>query len=101
MINAVINTVEKVCNVFCWADPRRSMLIFLVLLAIAIVASNYLFRGIGIIFCMHRLYKGANFYKLKHYHNNRKLAIYCLRYIINKSFPQLLPNKAKRIDSMD
>ena len=100
MINAVINTVEKICNVFSWADPRRSMVIFIILVVIAGLASNYLFRGIGIVFCLYRLHKGLNFYKMKHYRNNRKLAIYSLRYIINKSFPHLLPNKAKRIDSM-
>jgi fatty-acid desaturase len=97
MINAVINTVEKVCNVLSWADPRRSLVIFLLLVLIACVASSYLFRGIGIVFCLHRLWKGESFYRIKHYNNNRKLAIYALRYIVNKAFPHLLPNKAKRI----
>jgi hypothetical protein len=101
MINAVINTVEKVCNVFSWADRRRSFVVFMLLVLIASVASNYLFRGIGIVFCLHRLVKGANFYRLKHYNNNRKLAIYSLRYVVNKSFPHLLPNRARKIDSTD
>lgn len=97
MINAVINTVEKVCNVLSWADPRRSLVVFLLLVLIACVASSYLFRGIGIIFCLHRLWKGESFYRIKHYNNNRKLAIYGLRYIVNKAFYHLLPNKGKRI----
>lgn len=65
------------------------------------MANNYLFRGIGVIFCIHRLVKGINFYRIKHYNNNRKLAIYCLRYIINKSFYYLLPGKEKKIETKD
>lgn len=95
MISAVINIVEKICNILSWADPRRSIIIFGILIFISIVANNYIFRGIGTIFCIHRLYKGKLFYTVKHYNNNRKLAIYCLRYILNKSFISLLPNKTK------
>jgi hypothetical protein len=101
MINAVINTVEKICNVFSWADPRRSIIIFLLLILISSIASSYLFRGIGIVFCLHRLWKGKGFYRFKHYNNNRKLAIYCLRYILNKTFASLLPNKARKIETVD
>lgn len=100
MISAVINTVEKVCNVLSWADPRRSLFVFLTLVLIACVASTYLIRAIAIIFCLHRLWKGENFYRLKHYHSNRRLAIYSLRYIVNKAFPHLLPNRARRIETI-
>lgn len=97
MINAVVSTVEKVCNVFSWADPRRSLVFFLLLVLLVSVASGYLLRGIGVVFCIHRLYKGNSFYRVKHYHNNRKLAIYALRYVVNKVFPHLLPSKGAKI----
>lgn len=101
MINAVINTVEKFCNAFSWADPRRSIFIFAALILISYVANIYLIRGIGTIFCIHRLVKGKTFYALKHYKNNRKMAIFSLRYIINKSFTELLPQKGKKIETTD
>ena len=97
MITAVINTLEKVFNIFSWADYRKSVIILVLLIFISNVANNYILRTIGVIFCIHRLVKGVSFYKIKHYNNNRKLAIYSLRYIINKSFPTLLPNKLKKI----
>lgn len=80
----------------CWADPRRSIIVFCILLFAANVASTYIFQAIGTIFCLHRLYKGHSFYKSKHYTNNRKLAVYCLRYIINLNFSTLL-GKDKKI----
>lgn len=95
MISAVINTVEKVCNVFSWADPRRTIIIFGLLFLISNVANIYLLRAIGCLFCTHRLVKGLNFYEIKHYTNNRKLATYSLRYIINKEFSYLLPKDKK------
>ena len=101
MINAVVSTVEKVCNMLVWADPRRSIFLFALLVFVSNVASNYLFRAIGIVFCLHRLWKGRNFYRLKHYNNNRKLAIYCLRYIVNKCFSSLLPNRTRKIETVD
>lgn len=97
MISAVINTLQKIFNVLCWADPRRSVIIFGILLFVSIVASTYIFQIIGTIFCVHRLYKGITFYKSKHYANNRKLAVYCLRYIINGQFSSIIGNKEKKI----
>jgi len=100
MISAAINTIEKICNVFSWADPRRTIIIFSLLFFISNVANVNLLRLIGFFFCTHRLVKGLNFYTIKHYSNNRKLAVYCLRYVINKEFKSLLP-KEETIATID
>jgi hypothetical protein len=101
MISAAINTIEKIFNVFSWADPRRTVIIFSLLFFISNVANVNLLRLIGCLFCTHRLVKGLNFYKVKHYTNNRKLAVYCLRYVINREFKSLLPNKYDQIATID
>lgn len=98
MISAVINTLEKVFNVLCWADSKRSIIVFAILIFVANVANTYIFQFIGTVFCVHRLYKGYGFYHHKHYTNNRKLAVYSLRYIMNEIFSYLL-GKEKTISS--
>jgi hypothetical protein len=100
MISAVVNTLEKVFNILSWADRRRSIIIFCILFFIANVANTYIFQIIGTIFCIHRLYKGIKFYEKRHYFNNRKLAVYCLRYILNKKFSQLIPASKKVIETV-
>ena len=100
MISAVINTLEKIFNVICWADPKRSVIIFGILLFVVTVAQPWIFQLIGTIFCIHRLVKGKIFYEHRHYVSNRKLAVYSLRYIMNLHFPTLIPTKDKKISSV-
>lgn len=92
MISGVVNTIEKISNMFLWVDGKRTTLLLFILVIFSGVTSDYLLRLLGSIFCVHRLYKGLNFYKFKHYPRNRKIAIYTLRYIINRHFPYLIPN---------
>lgn len=87
-------------NVLCWADPRRSIIVFVILLLVANVASTYIFQFIGTVFCVHRLFKGYGFYHHKHYRNNRKLTVFALRFIINQNFTLIL-GKDKKISSTD
>ena len=96
-VSASINSIEKLLNVICWADPRRSILVFVNLLLLVTVTEAYILQIIGSIFCIHRFVKGPVFYERKHYSSNRKLAVYCLRYIINSHFTNLVPNNEKRI----
>ena len=97
MISAVINTLEKIFNIICWADPKRSAIIFGILLFIVTVAQPWIFQLIGTIFCIHRIVKGLNFYEKKHYASNRKLATFSLRYIMNLDFSVMIPGKEKKI----
>ena len=100
MISAVINSLEKIFNMLVWADSKRSIYIFMILLFVVLVAEPYIFQIIGTIFCIHRLFKGLNFYEKKHYSSNRKLAVYCLRYIMNLHFSALITNKDKKIKTI-
>ena len=86
MISGIVNTIEKICNMFLWIDTKRSSLLLFLLVLFSGVASDFLLRLIGSIFCIHRLYKGMNFYRFKHYPRNKKVALYTLRYIMNKHF---------------
>ena len=90
IISGVVNSVEKCCNIFLWIDTKRSLLFLMILLIFSGIANDFLVRIIGVIFCVHRLYKGMNFYKLKHYSRNRKVAVFTLRYIIKKHFSNLV-----------
>jgi len=101
MVSAVINSIEKILNVICWADPRRSIWVFGILIFLVTVAEAYIFQIIGTIFCIHRFVKGPLFYDRKHYSSNRKLAVYCLRYIINTHFTNLIPHNEKRIHTIN
>lgn len=98
---AVACSVEKVFNVICWADPRRSVWVFSILILLVTVAEAYIFQIIGTIFCIHRFVKGPLFYQRKHYSSNRRLAVYCLRYIINTHFTYLVPDNKKRINTVN
>jgi hypothetical protein len=75
---------------FMWIDGKRTSLLLFLLIIFSGVTSDFLIRLIGSIFCIHRLYKGMNFYKLKHYKRNRKMAVFTLRYVINKHFQNLI-----------
>jgi hypothetical protein len=77
---------------FLWIDTKRSSLLLFLLVLFSGVASDFLLRLIGCIFCIHRLYKGLNFYRLKHYSRNKQIALYTLRYIMNKNFQNLISN---------
>lgn len=90
MISGAVNFIEKLCNLFLWVDLKRTLLILFLLTIFSGVASDFLIRIIAIIFCTHRLYKGMNFYAFKHYERNRKIAVYTLRYILNKNFSLII-----------
>lgn len=74
---------------------------FGILLFLVTVAEAYIFQIIGTVFCIHRFVKGQLFYERKHYSSNRKLAVYCLRYIINTHFSYLIPYVDKRITTIN
>ena len=57
------------------------------------VASSILIRVGVSVFCLNRLRKGMNFYDYRHYSRNRKFAVYCLRYILQKDFPEIIGDK--------
>ena len=89
-ISTIVNVIEKVSSLLTWVDPNRTILILILLFIVSGVANTFLIRGIVILFSIHRLYKGMNFYREKHYKSNRRFAIYATRYIINKCYPQMV-----------
>lgn len=93
MINTVACSLEKVGNLLSWVDYKRTTFIAMLLLILSGLASGTLVRILVSLFCVHRFYKGMFFYDHKHYLNNRKFAVYCLRYILQKSFPTIIGEK--------
>ena len=91
MISGVVNTVEKAANLFLWIDGKRTLFLLILIVVFSGVASDFLFRFIGTVFCIHRLYKGMNFYSFKHYSRNKKIGLFTLRYLLNKHFSHLIP----------
>jgi hypothetical protein len=57
------------------------------------LANGWLVRILVSLFCIHRFYKGLFFYREKHYVRNRMFAVYSLRYIIQKNFPNIIGDK--------
>lgn len=57
------------------------------------IATGNLIRIIISIVCIVKMIKGPSYYRNKHYNHNRKVAIYALRYIMQKSFPNIIGNK--------
>ena len=93
MINTIISTIEKIGNLLSWVDYKRTLIICFVLLLLLGIASGWVMRIIITFVCIHRIVKGLEYYKEKHYQDNRKFAIHGLKYIIEKNFPSLMPNK--------
>lgn len=79
--------MEKIANVFSWIDYKKTAFIAFLLLILTGIASGQLLRIVLSLFCIQKMVKGKNYYFNKHYLNNRKFGIYCLRYILQKSFP--------------
>lgn len=90
MINSAINGIEKVANLLCWIDPKRTLFILAILLVFSGLASGLLIRAIVCLFCCHRFVKGLNFFDFKHYRNNRRFAVYSLSYIMHKHFGNII-----------
>ena len=90
LISSAINTIEKVGNLLSWIDPKRTIFLLMVLFIFSGLASDYLIRGIISIFCIHRFVKGLHFFQHKHYNNNRRFAVYCMRYLMHKHFPNII-----------
>lgn len=86
--------LEKVVNLLSWVDQKKTILIVVLLFLSTSFASGALIRVGLLFFSINRLRKGKNFYAKKHYEKNRKLAVYCLRYILHKSFPEIIGDKS-------
>lgn len=82
--------IEKIANLLSWVDPKRTIFIICLLYILLGIANGWLIRIIVTLFSTHRLVKGMEYYTKKHYKLNRTFAVYGIRYIINKHFPELL-----------
>lgn len=85
-------------NILSWVDYKRTIFIATLLLILCGIASGALVRILVSLFCIHRFYKGMFFYDKKHYARNREFAVYSLRYILQKSFPQVIGDKKININ---
>ena len=90
MINTVVCALEKLGNLLSWMDYKRTTFLAKLLLILKGLASAWLVRILVSLFCIHRFYKGLFFFREKHYVRNRMFAVYCLRYIMQKSFPNVI-----------
>lgn len=87
IVNTLAFTLEKIANLFCWVDFRKTTFLALIILISTGLASGTTFQ-LGIcLFCTLKLIKGTSYYNHKLYKKNRKFAVYAMRYILEKSFP--------------
>lgn len=84
IINSLAFTLEKVANLFCWVDIRRTIIVALGALILTGIASGTTLQLIVCSFCAAKLFKGPSYYDHKLYKNNRKVSLYCLRYILQR-----------------
>jgi len=63
------------------------------LLILTGLASGITVRILVCLLCIGKLVTGMSFYRSNLYRNNRKFAVYSLRYILQKSFPTIISNK--------
>lgn len=98
MINSVVCALEKVGNLLSWVDYKRTAFIATLLMILSGIASGWVVRILISLFCIHRFYKGLFFYREKHYTCNRMFAVYSLRYIMQKYFPNVIGDKKNHIN---
>lgn len=90
IVNSIAFTIEKVANLLCWVDTRKTILVAMIVLIMTGLASGTTLQLIISGVCAAKLAKGTSYYHHKLYQNNRRLAIYTLRYILQKDFPYLI-----------
>lgn len=84
VINGIAFTLEKIANLLSWIDYRKTVFVAFILLILAGITSGAAVEFILCAVCLAKIIKGPNYYRYKLYEKNRSLAIYSLRYILQK-----------------